>query len=455
MNKPNVILLTIDTLRADRLGCYGYERPLTPNLDRLAEQGVRFAQAITGGSWTQAAFPVMMTSTYASMFGGCLGALAGERPSPLASFVQNGYTTGGFSTSPLLSRAYGYNRDFHYFLDIEPAESDPLLFKIKGGQRLLRMPITHAISRWLGIQTRPAQTYVTAEKLTDNAFEWLAQVQDEPFFAWLHYMDVHWPYHQEETLKDPVKIAQAWRDRAHLHRVAFGRETITPEQREYYIRLYEEAIAYTDAQVGRLLDYLEDTGLAENTIIVVVSDHGEEFLEHGRWGHFENNLHDEILIVPLIIKLPGNEGGRVVTRQVRLLDLMPTLLELCRCPLPENTAGVSMSPLWTGNEAEYQPTVSISEMWRDHWHIIAIRTQSFKYIWDSQTPEDPELFDLRIDPGETNNVIAKFPELIQELQVFIEERLQQMNETRPVETIAEPELDDEMMSRLRGLGYLE
>lgn len=455
MNKPNVILLTIDTLRADRLGCYGCERPLTPNLDRLAEQGVRFTQAVTGGSWTQAAFPVLLTSTYASMYGGCLGALAAERPSPIAAFAQNGYTTGGFSTSPLLSRAYGYDRDFHHFSDLIPDEVEPFLFKMKGGQRLLRQPITHAIARLFGQQTRPAATYVTAEKLTDSACQWLAQVKAAPFFAWMHYMDVHWPYHREEILKTPDEIAQAWRDRAHLHRATFDRTSFTPEQRDHFIKLYEEALIYTDAQVGRLLDYLESAGLSENTIVVIVADHGEEFLEHGRWGHFENNLHDEILRVPLIFKLPGYQDSRVVTRQVRLLDLMPTLLDLCQCAPPKNMAGESMTPLWTGNEADYQPVVSVSEMWRDHWHIVAVRTEKFKYIWDSRSPEEPELFDLQVNSGETTNVSHKFPELVKELQVFVKERQWQMNETKPLQEVSEPELDDEMLNRLRGLGYVE
>ena len=334
MNRPNIILLTIDTLRADRLGCYGYERPLTPNLDRLAAQGVRFTEAITGGSWTQAAFPVMMTSTYASMYGGCLGALTAERPSPIQLLNDNGYATGGFSSSPLLSQAYAYNRGFQYFADLIPRETDPALRKMKGGQRLLRTPLTHTVSRLLGQQTRPARIYVNAAEVTGAAQAWIAG-SNQPFFAWLHYMDVHWPYHREETLTDPQEIAQAWRDLAHLYDANLHGAVISDEQRAHYIRLYEEALLYTVAQVGKLLDYLEQSGLAENTIVVAVSDHGEEFLEHGRWGHWENNLYDEILKVPLIIRLPGLEQGHVVDQQVRLLDLMPTLLSLTSVSAPD------------------------------------------------------------------------------------------------------------------------
>src|SRR5262245_3989271 len=116
MNKPNIILLTIDTLRADMLNCYGYNTPLTPNIDRLAQSGIRFEQAISGGSWTQAAFPVLLTSSYAAMYGGCLGRLAAERPSPIEMLASSGYFTGGFTTNLHLSRATGFDRGFVHFV---------------------------------------------------------------------------------------------------------------------------------------------------------------------------------------------------------------------------------------------------------------------------------------------------------------------------------------------------
>lgn len=454
MNRPNIILLTIDTLRADRLGSYGFRPSITPNLDRLAQKGVRFNQAITGGSWTQAAFPVMLTSTAASMYGGCLGVLAAERPSSIEALAQQGYRTGGFSTSPLLSRSYGYDRGFQYFSDLSPGETDPSLRNMKGGQRLLRNSFTHHVSGALGLQTRPAKLYATAAELTDKACHWMGET-GAPFFAWIHYMDVHWPYHLEEELRQPDEIAQAWRDLAHLHDVNWNGANITPDQRDHYIQLYERAVAYTDAQVGKLLAYLESNGLADNTIVIVVADHGEEFMEHGRWGHWENNLYDEILKIPFIIHLPTHGGSQVVERQVRLLDLMPTVLDLCDCPAPSGVEGVSLVPLWTGGKASHDPAVSISEMWRDEWHIIAVRTEAFKYIWDSRQPQSPELFDLQADPGETQNVYTRYPEVVKNLHAYVEQQLQRMEQTRPDEATVGPDLDAEVLGRLRGLGYVE
>lgn len=451
MTQPNILLITIDTLRADKMSCYGYKVPTTPNIDRLSAQSIRFEQAITGGSWTQAAFPVMMTSSYASWYGGCLGPLSTQRPSPIETLQKNGYHTFAFSSSPLLSRNYGYDRGLSHFDDLIPGEQDPAIRKMKGGERLLRLPVVHQVGKLLGQQTRPARLYVSAEELTARASHWLEKTRG-PFFGWLHYMDVHWPYHLEEKLVEPAHIAQAWNDIAHLYRVNWKKEAITPEQKAHYLHLYEEAIQYTDAQIGRLLDNLEALGLRENTILILVSDHGEEMLERGRWGHFESNLYDEILRVPLIIHLPDDPEGRVVPRQVRLLDLMPTIMDLAGCPSQPGMEGQSLVSSWEDSSAS--APVSISEMWRPHVHIIAVRTEKFKYIWHSKTPDEPKLFDLRADPGEKTNVIAHYPNEAREFQQMVDDHRARAAQTAETPVDA-PEMDEQLVKRLRDLGYLE
>ncbi len=452
MTKPNVLFLTIDTLRADRLGCYGHTPSVTPNLDRLAAQAVRFEQAITGGSWTQAAFPVILTSSYASMYGGCLGPLSAGRPSPIKALAQAGYSTAGFSTTPLLSRAYGYQRGFAHFVDLDPAEKDPALRHVKGGQRLLRHPLTHYLAGALGLRLRPAQTYVSAEKLTGTVCHWLDGV-DGPFFVWAHYMDVHWPYHREETLTKPRDIACAWQDLTHMHAANWEGAAVSDARRDHYIDLYEQALAYTDAQIGRLLDRLAEKQLWDNTIVVVLADHGEEFMEHGRWGHWENNLYDEILRVPLLIRLPNVEP-QTVARQVRTVDVMPTLLDVAGCSAPEGVEGQSLRPLWAGGDGYNQTTV-ISEMWRDEWHIISLRTGTFKFLWDSQQPDSPQLFNLKDDPAERHNIVERHPQLVREFKRQIEAHVQRGAQTRHLGTSDEPDLDDEIVNRLRDLGYIE
>jgi arylsulfatase A-like enzyme len=455
MNRPNVILLTIDTLRADRLGCYGHNAHLTPNIDRLAYSGIRFDQAISGGSWTQAAFPVLLTSSYAAMYGGCLGRLSPERPSPIETLAASGYVTGGFSTNLHLSRATGFDRGFLHFVELDPGEVDPGLRRIKGGQRLLRNELTHSVLRTMGIRTRPARLYSSAAQVTDSLCQWLEQVK-RPFFAWAHYMDLHWPYHMEEELVHPRHIAQAWQDLAIMNgRSNFDRDqSITTAQREHFVDLYEKSLQYLDVQIGRLINHIHHSGYAENTVIFLVADHGDEFLDHGRWGHWESNLYDEIIKVPLIMWIPNGPHGQVIRQQVRLLDLMPTILDLCGYSISNGLMGTSMASLLTQGESKYDGEETISEMRRDPWHRIAVRTESFKYIWDSQRPDQPELYDLRTDPGEKQNVRDHFPQEVIRFQASVDAHRLRVAATEPAIAIPKLELDEEVARRLRDLGYL-
>jgi arylsulfatase A-like enzyme len=456
MNQPNVILLTIDTLRVDMLNCYGYNNLLTPNIDRLAGSGIRFEQVISGGSWTQAAFPVIMTSSYAAMYGGCLGQLAPERPSPVETLAAHGYNTGGFSTNPHLSRATGYDRGFHHFADLVPAVTDPRLRRIRGGQHLLANPLLHYVSSLIGKRMPPARLYSSAAEVTDSVCGWLEHVKT-PFFAWVHYMDMHWPYHLEEALIHPKDIAQAWQDLLIMNgrsNISNGNESITPTQRDHFLGLYKRSLQYLDTQIGRLMDCVEKLGYDSDTVIILLSDHGEEFLDHGRWGHWESNLYDEILRVPLIIRMPGWSGSQVIGRQVRLLDLMPTILDICGCPLPGDLMGVSLKPVWTQDEAEYEVEAAISEMRRDPWHRIAVRTEAFKYIWDSKRPDQPDLYDLRLDPAEKQNVREQYPQEVSQFQAQVDAHRLRVAATEPAIAVPKPELDEEVARRLRDLGYL-
>ena len=459
MNRPNVVLLTIDTLRADRLGCYGNKAHLTPNIDRLAYSGIRFDQAISGGSWTQAAFPVMLTSSYAAMYGGCLGRLAPERPSPIETLASQGYSTGGFSTNLHLSRATGFDRGFYHFVELDPGEVDPPLRRMKGGQRLLQNEWTHSVLMTFGLRMRPARLYSPAAEVTDSLCQWLDRVE-RPFFAWAHYMDVHWPYHLEETLVHPKEIAQAWNDLAEMHgrsnlQGPFDRnKPLTAAERDHFVDLYERSLQYLDGQIGRLFDRIQNSGHANDTVVILVADHGEEFLDHGRWGHWESNLFDEILRVPLIMWIPNGPHGQVIRQQVRLLDLMPTILDICGCPVSNGLMGTSMVSLLQQGPSNYEAEETISEMRRDPWHRIAVRTESFKYIWDSKQPDQPELYDLRTDPSETENVRDHFPQEVSRFQASVDAHRRRVAATEPAVAPPKLKVDEDVARRLRDLGYL-
>jgi len=454
-DRPNVLLITIDSLRADRLGCYGHPGNLSPNLDQLAGEGLRFEQAITGGSWTQAAFPVLLTSTFASMYGGCLGALSSMRPSPIETLASTGYATAGFSTSPLLSSSYGYNRGFADFFDLEPSQVEPPLRQIRGGQLLLRQQLVQHAARRLGISARPASPYSSAAEVNRQVLGWLDGGRT-PFFLWVHYMDVHWPYHLDEKLNHPLQIARAWQDLAEMHRINWKGGRLTDRLRDRFICLYEDAVGYTDGQIGNLLRFLARSGYLENTVVIALSDHGEEFLERNHWGHVEVNLCDEILRVPLIVRVPGHGSMQVIRRQVSTLDILPTILELCDSPTPKDVLGRSLVPLWSGSDStDADESAAISERHRQDSHMVAVRTESFKLIWDSSDPQRPILFDLRADPGETRDVSTDRPEEVKRLRSQLAVHLRKVNGTQPAvsQVLAEP--DPVVSERLRQLGYIE
>jgi len=453
MTSPNIILLTVDTLRTDRIGCYGADNQLTPSIDHLAEQGIRFQWAVTGGSWTQAAFPPILTSTYASMYGGCLGPLAETRPSPVEVLAENGYRTAAFTTSPLLGRRYGYQRGFQTFRELHPDESEPVLRRVKGGQKLLRSPLFHRFAASFGQELRPARLYVSGEVVNNSVLDWLADVED-PFFVWVHYMDVHWPYHREDSLNGPASIAQIWRDLGHMHGANWDRLPISDEQRAHYLQLYCAAVQFVDQQVGELLERLDQMNRLENTVVLLVSDHGEEFLERRHWGHFETNLHDEILRVPLIVSGVNVPAGMVVEQLVSTFDIMPTILDLCECPSPAGLEGQSMLPLWLPERDAYDRELAIGEMWRDHRHIVAVRTAEHKFIWDSFFPDEPKLYDLRADPHELADLSRSEPQLARHFQAVVDGHLQRVAEQK-MEAVQEPEADPELLRRLRDLGYVE
>jgi arylsulfatase A-like enzyme len=456
VDRPNIILITIDSLRADRVGWHGHGRSATPNLDRLAASSLQFTQAMTGGSWTQAAFPVLMTSSYASMYGGCLGRLSPERPALIEALATHGYTTAGFSTSPHLSRATGYDRGFDYFEDLLPAEADPHLRSVSGGQRLLRHPLTHRVALALGQSWRPARVYSSAVEVTDRVCDWLAQAR-APVFTWAHYMDVHWPYHIEETLVEPGSIARAWQDLALMHqRANFRRKkALSDNQCERFGALYERALEHVDREIGRLLDFLSARDLDRNTVVVVTADHGEEFMDHGRWGHWESNLFDEILHVPLVVRLPGRADAVRIDRLVRLLDLMPTILAIAGCPPVEAVEGVSLAPLWEAGERQYDVRESISEMQRGQWHRIAVRSERYKYIWDSQSLDKPALYDLIADPGEKQSIAAQHPLETGHFQHIVNRHRAHIAATQPAIAPADLEHEADVVRRLQALGYLD
>ncbi len=412
----NVVLVTIDCLRADHAGCYGYPRPTTPFLDRLAERGTRFAEAISQGGATPEAFPAILASAdppaqHPFHDAGAYRAHLGRQVTLAEALRERGYRTGAIHSNPYLSRFYGYDRGFDTFDD-----------GLRIGSRRARLGLTDRFMRLLGGRSMPFPTllyfletlrppYLTAERLTGKAIAWLGKQSNAPFFLWLHYMDAHMPY------APPGSYARRFDYGAGRLRFARARRKVgdyrrpvalTDRERDTIVAYYDSAIAYIDGQLATLDARLRDAGLDATTAIVVTADHGEEFGEHGGYFHGKT-LYDETVRVPLIVRAPGYPEGVVVTEQVRSLDIAPTILDLAGIEPPPAYRGRSLVAALRGEPPEPRPAISATTHLHERYLALSCRDDGWKLmvrVNDGATEfSDRRLYDLTADRGETTNLI--------------------------------------------------
>ena len=451
--KMNIVLLTIDTVRPDHLGCYGYSEATSPNIDWIAEGGVRFENAITNGSYTTAAFPALLSSTYASMYGGPFSNLDEHRPMVAEILKKHGYATGGFVTNPLLGKTIGYNRGFDTFVEEYSPADDRHWVRIKGIKRLLSNAYFQRSLRAIKVEGRPPEIYAKADAVTAHACSWLQSVE-QPFFLWVHYMDAHWPYRTQAMLNTAEEYAQEWSDRSVMHR-AYHAQYPGEQIMDRIVRQYDEAIRFMDEQIGRIIALLDRQNVMECTSIFLVSDHGEEFFEHGSWQHGASvRMYDELLRVPFLLKMPGPIWSTTIKQQTDLLDIGPTILDMAQIAPDPKMEGTSLLPLITGAISEHKSHI-ISEMVAPDWICISVRTEDYKYIYDGKRPEERKLYDLKADPMEIQNLSIEREEIISKFERILDVHLERISSTGPAEGLSGWHHDEVIMSRLRELGYIE
>jgi arylsulfatase A-like enzyme/predicted Zn-dependent protease len=398
--RPNLLLISIDTLRADRLGSYGYAAAETPALDALASRGLRFTQATTVAPLTLPAHASLLTGTFPPHHGvrDNGGFYLADDEVTLADLLQErGYRTGAFVGAFVLDSRWGLAQGFdRYFDDFDLARYD--------------------MTVGLDAAQRPG------EEVVSPASAWLALDDDRPFFAWVHLYDPHTPYAAPPAI------------RARFPRTLSG--------------AYDAEVASTDAQVARLLGALEASGHLDRTVVVVVADHGESLGEHGEQTH-GFFVYDSTVQVPMIIAGPG-VPHRVIDSQVRIVDVMPTALELLDVPIPASVQGASLVPLIRGEPLDL---LAFSESWYPRYHygwaeLAAVRDGRFKFIAAPRR----ELYDTVKDPGETTDLSSANPRLADSL-----ERALHALETRVAATGGPPapaRVDPDVEDRLRALGYV-
>ena len=413
--RPSVILISLDTLRADHLGCYGYHRPTSPNLDAFAARGIRFDYPISQAPWTRPSHRAMLSGLYPSV-----RSQGSERYLAVPLWLA-GYRTVAVTGGGQVDSRFGFGAGFDVY----------------------------RVEHWIE----------SPERLVEG----VASSSPEPFFLFLHTFTIHEPY-SETKFAAGMPSGRIGQKFTKTLQQKLG-DSIRPEEKRYAEALYDGGIAYTDERLGRFFTAAERAGWFERAIVMVTSDHGEQFWEHGTWGHGQT-LYDHQLRVPLLVSLPRslrrswgkrNTEQRVVEDQVRLVDLYPTLLELTGTPRPRVLAGRSIRPLLAGESmppAEaFAENVNIRPVERK-----GLRTERFKFVLsfprsgNRSGREELQLFDLRADPGELTNLADRQPELVQSLLLRLAQH--RRGEVNDYEEEVPEDVDPDLRKRLQALGYL-
>jgi arylsulfatase A-like enzyme len=416
--RPNILLIVLDTVPADALSCYGYGRPTTPNLDRLAGRGIRFTHASAPGTWTLPSHSSMFTGRWPHELSARIDRpLDDSFPTLAEELIRRGYATAGFVANAYFCNSWqGVARGFAYYADT-PLELQTVLRSSAIGRKLVKSLGLNGgeVERQQAVFGRKDALEINHEFL-----EWLDRYDHRrPFFAFLNYFDAHDPYLLEDEPQHPFGLRpQNPRERRLLrdwHTADIAK--VTPRQIELARDCYDDCLAELDRGLARLLAALDQRGLAETTWIVVTSDHGEQFGEHGLFGH-GNSLHRQVTHVPLLVIPPtGTDLGspRVIETPVSLRDLPATVLDLIDGEPGMPFPGSSLRPLWdrachSGNSTPVSPAVSEivdrDEKAPPNWVPGgSLTADGWTYIRSVEGQE--ALYDLRNDPSETTNLAAR------------------------------------------------
>lgn len=433
----NIILITIDTLRADSLSCYGNDRNTSPTIDRIAKQGIIFKHVVAPSSWTVPSMVSLFTSVYPINHGSVQGAKKGDEVykqevfsgdlSTLAEILkEDGYTTFGVASNHHLQGKFGFARGFDYF--------------------------RHLLS-------------LSAPRVNEVIYSWKNDITtSDKFFLWVHYFDPHWPYTPREPWADRNipddqrfiidllnKIPNDWRDG-----VSYLNNLIEkyPATLSILKTFYESEINYVDKYIGAFLKKFEPH---EDTVIIITSDHGEAFWEHALLGH-GGTLYQEVIQVPLIVKLPPSLQLKVKNESINLVDIMPSILHLSNITPPEQTLGRSF---WEGKEtllgekkvlsSDVPPDYSYSELGRGA-RLKALITPEWKYIYDYKNKTE-QLYDVTLDPIEQNNLADERREQCNRLNKKLSSWVSQSKKYPPGEKPIE--LSPREEEKLKNLGYID
>jgi arylsulfatase A-like enzyme len=433
---PNIILILVDTLRADRLSAYGYSRP-SPGIDGLAADGVLYKNMIAQASWTKPSVATIFTGLYPSSHQAVFK--QDRLPEAVTTLPEvlrrHGYTTAGYSNNANVTATFNFDQGFSEFEYLAPAY---LFFASERSSQLAIYNLIRLVyQRFLNRQTLVEHFYQPAPVVNQRAITWLAGHKQERFFLFLHYMEPHDPY-----MVHPMNgVGYA--------RVA--QPNPSAEVAPLYSALYDGEIAYLDQHLTELFAWLKAEALYDQTMIILTSDHGEEFYEHQGWWH-GTTLYEEQIHVPLIIKYPAGlaQTGLVDEYLTRSLDIAPTVLDVAGIAIPAAMQGLSVI-----DQATVRPDQVFSEEDFEGNILQSMRGLNWKYI--QANPHNPRglppaaLFQLETDPHEQENLVDAEPSQVNNLRTNLETTLRRaLNEAIAKD---QTELDETTEERLRNLGY--
>jgi arylsulfatase A-like enzyme len=430
----NVLLIVIDTLRADALGAYGAARPTSPNLDALAARSLVFEDPVATAPWTLPSVASLFTGTYPSLHGqteseGPQGRLSEDLVTMAEVLRRDGYETAAFSAHPWVSPEFGLGQGF--------AAEDFRVFGVPGGDA----------------------------QVTAAAIDWLRARREQPtgrrFLAYLHYLRPHTPYNPTREAQKRVLgsvpapppfsavLARVHQDKAFTFLDEGARRgEVTPADVQYLRGQYESEVRMADYEVGRVLEALSAQGYGADTLVVVTSDHGEAFLEHGAMVH-GTALHQEMLRVPLIVHLPGQASGARVRHRVQHVDVLPTVLDAVGLPIPLQVQGRVRLP---GRDRGATTVFAEAPFGIRQTRVMEDR---FSFLADPQAPAAGRLYDLAEDPMELSEASGRFPRESRRLRRELEGFLRHNERRRQALARRAPTISAEMRERVRSLGYAE
>ena len=437
----SLILITVDCLRADHTGYLGYHRATTPFLDCLAGESFVFRNAVAAGSPTYYALPAILASRYPLALGRDVIGIAPEECTLASVLRESGFATAAFSAAnPYISRRFGYDQGFDVFNDFlsggeflpEPAAEPNPGFRTRANQSLARAchrfrPLGAAYDELYfryshSKSQRPEaldalRRFPAADVLVDHGISWLRENSNRPFFLWLHFMDPHYPYFPKSQALEHMGDANITAADASYLNAYWNRSDLKTtglaKKLEHVLKLYDAGIRWADEQVRRLTETLVELNLWNKCALALTADHGEEFLDHGGRFHPPVKLTQELLHVPLILRVPGS-SGRSIDDPVSLIDLAPTLMDVVDIPTPADFRGRSCWNALAANQGFNRPVITecvhgctnpCKEEKRMSPRILAIRSGNHKLVLDF-TSGTEQFFDLSSDPEERNPVPA-------------------------------------------------